>query len=254
MAIAAPASAAGHAVGDQFVYTLKNVTQAPIPDNMPAYMRGQYESQRALANSMVTTLTLHVDALNPDGSAHATGTAEVTMPPGTSPMLVKTMASQPKDLTATIMADGAIVPKYEAPDVDPTTMATMSHAQQVAMANQSNANYAGGLVKGHVGDFNEFALGCSKRSSFKAGDAWRLVDGSTTWTFAVTGTDQVAGHNVVVVTMSTSSLTSNMTSKQNATGDYDPAQHIVVRFHEESQQTNSAMPGTTTNTEDIALQ
>src|ERR1022692_1917263 len=80
--------------------------------------------------------------------------------------------------TATV-ADGGIVPKYDAPNFDPTTVGTMSHAQQTAMADQFKANYAGGLVKGHVGDFNEFALGCSKRSSFKAGDSWRLVDAST---------------------------------------------------------------------------
>jgi hypothetical protein len=254
--IAAPASAASRAVGDQLVYTLKSTSDTPMPAGLPAIARGQFEAARAMANGTVTTLTLHIDALNPDGSAHATGTAIASLPAGSNPMAVKTMAMQGKDLEATILADGGIVPKYDAPNVDPTTVGTMSHAQQVAMADQFNANYAGGVVKGHVGDFNEFALGCSKRSSFKAGDAWRLVDATTTttWTFAVTGADEVAGHKVAIITMSTSSVTQNMTSKRNATGDYDADQHLVVRFHEDSQSTNSAVSGTTTMTEDIALQ
>jgi hypothetical protein len=227
-----------------------------VPAGLPSFARGQYEATRATANGTVTTLTLHVDALNPDGSAHATGTAVATLPAGTSAMAVKSMALQGKDLEATILADGAIVPKYDAPNVDPATQGTLSHSQQVAQVNQFNANYAGGLVKGHVGDFNEFALGCSKPSSFKTGDSWRLVDASTstTWTLSVSGTDHVAGHDVFVVTMSTSSVTQYLTSKRNATGDYDPAQHLVVRFHEDTQSTSSASPGTTISTEDIALQ
>jgi hypothetical protein len=251
--MAAPGIAASRAVGDQLVYTLKTTTDAPMP-NLPTYMRAQYEAQKAMANGMSVTLTLRVDALNPDGSAHAAGTAVTVLPPGTNPMAARSFAMQGKDLEATILADGAIVPKYDAPTQMPSV--GMSHADQVAMANQFNANNAGGLVHGHVPDFNEFALGCSKRSSFASGDAWRLADAttSTTWTFTVTGTDQVAGHNVAVITMSTSSLTQNMTSKRNATADYDPAQRVIVRFHEETQSTNSMTPGTTTITEDIALQ
>jgi hypothetical protein len=255
--MAAPAKAASRAVGDQFVYTLRTTTDAPVPAGLPAFAVGQVQAQRAMANGTVTTLKLHVDALNPDGSAHATGTAVATLPAGASPLAVKTMAMQGKDLEATILADGAIVPKYEAPNVDPATQATLSHSQQVAQASQFNANYAGGLVKGHVGDFNEFALGCSKPTSFKTGDAWRLADAttSTTWTFTVTGTDQVAGHSVMVITMSSSFASQGMTSKRTATGDYDPAQHVVVKFHEETLSTNTAAgPGTTTITEDIALQ
>lgn len=253
--IAAPASAASRAVGDQLVYTLKSTSDTPMPAGLPAIARGQYEATRAMANGTITTLTLHIDSLNLDGSAKATGTAIQSLPSGTNPMAVKTMAMQGRALEATILADGGIVPKYDAPNVDPTTVGTMSHAQQTAMADQFNANYAGGLVKGHVGDFNEFALGCSKRSSFKTGDAWRLVDAttSTTWTFAVTGADQVAGHKVALITMSTSFASQNMTSKRNATGDYDADQHLVVVFHEDSQSTNSAISGTTTMTEDIAL-
>jgi len=253
--VATPAFAAGRAVGDQLVYTLKSTTETPLGD-IPAYMRAQVEQTRALANGTVTTLTLHVDALNADGSAHATGTAVQTLPPGTNAMTVRTMAMQGKDLEATILADGAIVPKYDAPNVDPTTIGTQSHSQQVAMANQFNANYAGGLIKGRVTDFNEFALGCSKRNTFKTGDAWRLVDTptSTTWIFAVTGTDQVAGHSVMVITMSSNYVSANATSKRTATGDYDPAQNVVVRFHEDTESTNSAMQGVSTMTEDIELQ
>jgi hypothetical protein len=252
----APASAANRAVGDQFIYTLKSTIDAPVPAGLPAFARGQYEANKAMANGTVTTLKLHVDTLNPDGSAHATGTAVATLPAGTNPVAVKSMAMQGKDLEATILADGAIVPKYDAPNVNPATQGTLSHSQQVAQVNQFSANFAGGLVKGHVGDFNEFALGCSKPSSFKTGDSWRLMDASTstTWTFSVTGTDHVAGHDVSVITMSTSSVTQYLTSKRNATGDYDPAQHVVVRFHEEGQSTNSMTPGTTTTTEDIVLQ
>ncbi|MBV8081793.1 MAG: hypothetical protein JOY86_02295 [Candidatus Eremiobacteraeota bacterium] len=248
---ATPAHAADRAVGDQLVYTLKSTTSGE-PANLPPMVRGTFESNQAFANKLAVTLTLHIDSVKQDGTARASGTAVTVLPPGTNPMTARSFGMNGKDLQATILADGAIVPDYVAPSAP---QIGESRAQQQADAAQFNANYAGGLVHGHVTDFNEFALGCSKRTTFKTGDAWRLADATTqtTWTFAVTGTDQVAGHNVVVVTMNAVSALAAQTVKQSITGDYDPVAHLVVRFHEDIQR-SSDQTGNLGQTEDIALQ
>ncbi|MBV8339149.1 MAG: hypothetical protein JO343_04295 [Candidatus Eremiobacteraeota bacterium] len=251
MCAAVRSSAAERAVGDQYVYIFKGTSQAPTA-NMPAMVRAQYEANQAMMNGMFVTLTLHVDAVDPDGSAHATGTAVTTMAPSTNSMVAKSMANMGQDLEAKILPDGGIVPKY-----DPPTAPTVgeSQAQQQAEAAHTKANYAGGLIAHRIDNFNEFALGCSKRSAFKTGDSWRLVDAtsSTTWTFAVTGTDHIAGHDVFVITMNSHFASENMTSKRNFTGDYDAVNHLVVAFKGETHQTNT-QAGESSFTEDIALQ
>ena len=171
------------------------------------------------------TITLAIDRIDADGSAHAATSAQM---PG---------MSQGVSFESTITPAGAILAKYD-PNKKPHV--GMSNAEIMALA----ANAMAQQVPNIFGGFNAFAASCAQRT-LKVGDSWTAA-GSVMppldVVYTVTGRQTQQGHDVFAV-----SITNVKGSTVPISGQayYDPSAHLVVGYHTEIKSENSAESETT---------
>jgi hypothetical protein len=179
------------------------------------------------------TLSLAIDRIDTDGSAHA--------------IMSMTAPNIPKGITpsfeASLTPAGAIVTKIN-PNIKPHV--GMSDAEAMALAENASAQAIGQNLQ----VFNAFADTCSARGGLKIGDSWDAhVDfpAPAIVHYAVTGQQPKNGHDSFVITMQSATGSQGVLSGQ---GYYDPSVHLVSALHYELKSPDAQ----TTLTTDIALQ
>jgi hypothetical protein len=165
-------------------------------------------------------MTLVLDRVDADGSAHASTTLEMPNVPGVTS-------------EATISPAGEILQKADpGPGLQPHP--GMSQAEGMAMA----ANMMGQAMAANLGLFNTFAAACATQGNLRVGDSWHAT--STNFppvdlVYTVTGREQRLGHDAVAVSVKSSPDSPGVVSGE---GYYDPSTHLVVSFHIEEESPN----------------
>ena len=181
-----------------------------------------------------TKLTIKVNSVDADGTAHAT----IDYAPAGTPQ----NALLPFD--ATITPAGAIVPKF-AP-VTTTPHIGMSKADEVAMAQSS----IGQMIQFTLQPFNAFATSAGTRTGLKIGDSWNAAAGGPfvpALAFVVTGREQHLGRDTFVITFQSAP---GATLPLSGQGYYDASGHAVAEVSYKQQSPDGRQ---TANT-DIALE
>lgn len=180
--------------GDRFVYTMQ-MGMGTMP-------------------GMKSEMTVKIDRVDPDGSAHAN---------------VSLSSPHASDTTfeATLSPAGEIIP----PKLDTTKKPTMgmSPSAQKELAG----NYAAQMIAMNLRGFNALAAACAAHGALHANDSWHATTTDamqTVVSYKVTGTKEVAGHQGFVVAMQ-----SDPGAMMGFSGEgyYDPAAHLVLGVHTE---------------------
>lgn len=178
-----------------------------------------YDMQMGLnaQQTMKNTLTVTIDRVDGDGSAHALVTIDA--------------AHQPQLKTeATVSPAGEILAKTD------TAMPKLpglivTPAQAKAMQQQEMAVAATSTITMNLRTFNAFAAATAGRKKLKVGDTFKASGGGYGGgqvTYKVTGREQHLGHDSFAVSIQSAPGAMESVSGQ---GYYDPAAHLVVAFH-----------------------
>jgi hypothetical protein len=220
------ALAATRTVGQTIVYDFNEAIHST--PTIPAGMSQQniQKMEAAQNKPQVFVLTMNLEEISPDGSAHAKATL-LNMATANAPASLRDASS---NFVATLAPDGEIIAQYD-PNMQPKTGA----AGRYVNLTEVNLNNVGGQVMTHLSYFNTFAKGCAKRSHVAAHSAWdeTMTDplvGQRTFNFIVAANG--------TVTMTGDFKNQYMTQTITASGTCDPSSGLVVDYHEE---VNNAM-------------
>lgn len=160
------------------------------------------------AKLMSSDMTVAIDSVDPDGSAHT----KISMSmPGAGKTTVEAAMSPAGELI-TKLGD---------------TKPSMSMSKSAAAAMSMNSML--GII---LGPFNGLASGAAAHGALRLNDSWHGTAGlmPIDLTYKVTGTKEVSGHQATVV-----SIQSENSGMGQITGEgyYDPAAHLVVGIHSE---------------------
>jgi hypothetical protein len=206
--------------------------------SLPASVRARAEQHQAAANGKTTTthVTMTLDSIDADGNAHVN--AKYTQSMESISGIAASVLGNAHEFQGTFTADGRFLPTFD-PNAAP---ATDSHGRDTA-ANAPNTN--GQIMQGTFADFHTFITGTSKRSKFKAGDAWHLalqdaIGITRQYDFAVMDLDS-SNPSVAVISMKGEFSGDSSAQKVTATGHYDSARRMLTAYHEENGY-SSSMP------------
>lgn len=196
--IAGATASAALKVGDQLVYTVKTTQAAGGP-------------------GMDAKVTINVDRIETDGSAHANATIDMSHMPSAK-------------VEATISRFGEIVGKS---DVQPATgfQMPLTPAAGKKLYEKQMAAAAPGMLQMNVMAINAIASAVARHKTLKAGASWQapgpgsMVDDIT---YKVTGREQHLGRDSYVIALQSPPGASSTTT---GTAYYDPAAHVVVALH-----------------------
>jgi hypothetical protein len=181
------------------------------------------------SGSTTSTITLVIDSVAADGSAHAKGTLDA-----------QHMSSVPFE--ATISAAGEVLLKVEAAG----RPSMMSEAQMKAAAASATMQF----VAFGFRPFNALAAACAARGTLHVGDSWSAPTSDAPHvvvTYKVTARASQLGHDTFAVTMASAPGSATPIS---GSGSYDPSARLVVSVHSELADPNSGQTGNI----DITLQ
>ena len=146
-----------------------------------------------------------------------------------------------KEFDSRFTRDGALlvaVDNSQQSDVIPTktalSQAEMAHVRDEMVAEVKSPAYQAKLAQNEVaGTFivpNTIALSCAKRTSFAAGDTWRVVSKSdnATYDVNVAGQETYLGHNAILLIAKSHFDSPNGSSSTDANVHYDPQAHMVL--------------------------
>jgi hypothetical protein len=152
--------------------------------------------------------------------------------------------NQYKEFDARFTRDGALLVAVDnSPQSDDTpkpktfTQADLAHYRDAMVADVHSPGYQAKLAENEVaGTFtipNVIALSCAKRTSFAAGDAWRVVSKTDNGTYDVnvTGKEAYRGHDAVVLSAKSRFDSPNGSNITEASVYYDPQAHLVLGMH-----------------------
>jgi len=226
-------------VGQTLVYDLTEVNHASVPPGLPAAALARFQAVNG--KPLTSTLTVSIDKVDPDGSAHV----NASMVNAAMASLPSNLRDPASDFQGTLMPDGRIVPTY-----DPSLHPTAGAGGVLNITPAISQNNVAGMTIGRLDDFNAFAQGCGARASIKNGDSWRqqyrLSYSAMEFSFTAGATEMIAGHAAVAVTMKTSYQSPQSSESIVASGHYDLTQRLVVDFHDEVQSTTPAGPASRT--------
>jgi len=214
----APATAQQRSAGDKIVYSV------------------QMSNGGNAKQAMTSKVTVNIDKVNADGTAHA----NVVVDGGGGSAHMPQMKSE-----ATITKAGEIIAKT--PSELPKAGFPVTQAAAEKVMNAQMAAAGPGMLEMNLRSFNGFAAAVGARKQLKIGDTWRAPspsDSRETVVYKVTGREQHLGHDAFVITLQS---TPDASTKVSAQGYYDDAAHLVVGLHYEEQ----AQMGTTVT--DVAL-
>ncbi len=238
---ASPALADGRTAGQTIVYTFvetNHITIPPAPSYLPPSVRAQYDANAKNADKPVPyTLTLPLDSVAADGTAHANATL---LYPALAALPLRRRKAPGADFQATLGADGQIRPLY-----DPAMKPAAGAGGRLVMTSEVTQNANAGSAMGHFTYFNAFALGCAKHGAAKPGDVWhvQLQDASITKTYDFS--TSARGGDTSLVTMRYDVQDVNGSITLNASGHYDVARRLVADLHVETKGTMTTGPFTT---------
>lgn len=108
---------------------------------------------------------------------------------------------------------------------------------QAAKANEAAAE--GPMVQNFIAPLNVFAAGCAKAPSQKVGTTWHwfAMESQADVMYTITGHQQVAGRDTLAIAMKNAP---GAPATIHGQGTYDPAAHLVVSVHSETQQSMAA--------------
>ena len=245
------ALADGRSAGQTIVYTFvetNHITIPPAPAYLPPNVRAQYDASHKDADKPVPyTLTLALDSVAANGTAHANATL---LNPALAALPLRARNASGADFQATLGADGQIRPTY-----DPAVQPAAGAGGRLIMTSAATQNTNAGSAMGHFTYFNAFALGCAKHGPAKPGDVWhvQLQDASITKTydFSTSARGGAAGDaSLVTMTYDVQDVHSSITV--NASGHYDAVHRLVADLHVETKGSMATGPFTTVS--DFKLQ
>jgi hypothetical protein len=215
------AHAATRSVGQTIIYDFNEAIQSPptIPAGMSQQNIQRMEAAQNKPQAFV--LTLNLEAVSPDGSAHAKATLLNTAV-ANAPASLRDASS---NFIATLAPDGEIIAQYD-PNMQPKTGA----AGRYVDLTDVSLNNVGGQVVTHLSYFNTFAKGCA-HPHIASHSAWEetMMDsfvGQRTFNF-------VAAANGKTVTMKGDFKNQYMAQTISASGNCNPSSGLVIDYHEE---------------------
>jgi len=117
------------------------------------------------------------------------------------------------------------------------TQAELAHVRDEMVAEVKSPAYQAKLAENEVaGTFivpNVIALSCAKRTSFAAGDTWRVVSKADNATYdgSVAGQETYLGHNAILLGAQSHFDSPTGSSSTDANVHYDPQAHLVLGMH-----------------------
>jgi len=200
-----PALAQERKAGDRLSYTI--------------HMTGQGGQMGTGGPGTNGKLTLTLDRVETDGSAHATAALDAPGMPGAGTAF-----------EVTISRVGEILPKADPGALKPHM--GMSKAEQKAMAGQAAAM----MLQMNMRAFNAFASACASRGALHVGESWHAAMDGSEVNYVVTGREQRLGRDAFAVRMTGAAGAPMAVTGQ---GYYDPASHLVVSVHAETKMADA---------------
>jgi len=149
-----------------------------------------------------------------------------------------------KEFDARFTREGALlvaVDNSQQGDVTTTkaalTQAELAHVRDQVVAEVNSPEYQAKLAENEVaGTFivpNVIALSCAKRTSFAAGDTWRVVSkaDNATYDVSVAGQETFLGHDTLLLRVQSHFDSAAGASSTDANVHYDPQAHLVLGMH-----------------------
>jgi len=227
-------------IGQSFVYDLTVVSQASAPEGLPASARARFDAQNG--KPVAFAVTLAVDRVDSKGNGHVNGSI---VSPALAALPAFARAAQ-SEFQGALTAEGQIIPAY-----DPSLKPTQGPGGVLILTPAINQNTVGGATAGLFAVFNDFAQGCGAHAAINSRDGWRTRGGPAyarmDYTLNAGGKGSIAGHETVLVTMKGGYQEPYGSQTIVASGHYDPAQHIVVDLHVESNSTSRNGPTSITS-------
>ena len=234
LAAGAAANAETRKAGDSLNYEFSVVQKTPLPPNMPARLAKLFASGN---QPQTFTFSVAIDRVDANGSAHATiATHGVKRsgPPGVG-------LGPDASFEGSVLPDGQIVPTFDAGAIMAASLsASTAGAKQVSTPSpQQLTNKAAYTLWEELSFFNVVALGAGKRTTFKDGDAWRVIiadKGNATIDFSNTGKQSYRGHDVVALAVTAVQTTPQWSRRTKGMAYYDPQQNVLVGLQSEAVQ------------------
>jgi hypothetical protein len=196
-----PAAAQERKAGDRLAYTI--------------HMTGQGGKMGTGGPGTNGKLTLTLDRIEADGSAHATAALDTPGMPGAG-----------SAFEVMISRAGEILPKADPGALKPHMF--MSKAEQQAMAGQAAAM----MLQMNLRPFNAFAAACASRGALHVGESWHAPTDGADMKYTVTGREQRLGREAFAVRMTSAAGAQLAVTGQ---GYYDPEAHLVVSVRTETK-------------------
>jgi hypothetical protein len=250
LAAGAAANAEGRKAGDSLTYEYSVLQKMPTPPNMPAAMAKLMESGN---KPQTFTISVAIDRVDANGSAHATIATHFAKRSGPPGMSLGSDAS----FEGNVLPDGQIVPTFDADALMAASQpaGTTGARQTSTPSPEQTTNKAAYTLWEELSFFNDIALGAGKRTTFKDGDAWRVIiadKDNETVNFSNTGKQSYRGHDVVALAVTAVRTAPQGSRRIKGTAYYDPQQNVLVGLQSESDQNIGQLQ--VTKTVDINLQ
>jgi hypothetical protein len=190
---------------------------------------------------------ISVLSVDPDGNAQVHVTLLNPFPegvPGRAQFVAVAKAeweasNRYKEFDARFTRDGALLVAADNSlqgDNGPTGL-SLAQTRDAMIAEAHDPAYQAKLAKNEAaaafGVFNAVVLSCAKKTSFTAGDTWRVVSKSdgATYDVAVIGKQPYHGHDTVVLNAKSHLDNPGGSTDADATVYYDPQARLVVGMH-----------------------
>lgn len=234
-AAGAAANAETRKAGDSLNYEFSVVQKVPLPPNMPAAIAKKIEEYASKPQTF--TISVAIDRVDANGSAHATIATHFAKRSGPSGVSLGSDAS----FEGSVLPDGQIVPTFDAGALMAASQsASTTAARQVSTPSpEQQTNRAAYTLWEELSFFNDVALGAGKRTTFKDGDAWRVIitdKDNETVNFSNTGKQSYRGHDVVALAVTAVQTTPQGSRRTKGTAYYDPQQNVLVGLQSEAVQ------------------
>lgn len=171
-----------------------------------------------------------------------------------------------KEFDARFTRDGALVvavDNSQQSDVTPTktalSQAELAHVRDEMVAEVKTPAYQAKLAENEVaGTFiipNVIAVSCARRTSFAAGDTWRVVSkaDNAAYDVSVAGQEKYLGHNTILLRAQSHFDYPAGSSSTDANVHYDPQAHLILGMHSVIINNIQATGVITTTTSDFNL-
>ena len=247
----AAANAETRKPGDSLNYEVSVVQKMPLPPNMPAALGKLMEANAS--KPQTGTISVAIDRVDANGSAHATIATHFAKRSGPPAMSLSSDAS----FAGSVLPDGQILPTFDADALMAASQpaGTTGARQTSTPSPEQTTNKAAYSLWEELSFFNDVALGAGKRTTFKDGDAWRVIiadKDNETVNFSNTGKQSYRGHDVVALAVTAVRTTPQGSRRTKGIAYYDPQQNVLVGLQSESDQNMGQIQ--MTKTVDINLQ